>query len=76
MRIAADAGSAVHRWIVLYNANLDRAPATRRTLDQLRLELRRAEEAEARTRKETVEDPVAYQVRCYLNFPAFPAYSP
>ncbi|RDX52710.1 hypothetical protein OH76DRAFT_1433474 [Lentinus brumalis] len=49
------------KWIVLYNANVDRAPAHRRTLDQLRSDLRKAEEAEQKTRKETVDDPVAYQ---------------
>ncbi|KAI0668511.1 hypothetical protein C8Q78DRAFT_1155695 [Trametes maxima] len=49
------------RWIVLYNANVDRAPENRRTVEQLRLELRKAEEAEGKTRKGTVDDPVAYQ---------------
>ncbi|KAH9890648.1 hypothetical protein C8Q73DRAFT_651859 [Cubamyces lactineus] len=49
------------KWIVLYNANVDRAPEHRRTLDQLRNELRKMEEAEQKTRKETVDDPVAYQ---------------
>ena len=48
---------------MLYNANVNRAPAHRRTLDQLRHDLRKAEEAEQKTRKETVDDPVAYQVR-------------
>ncbi len=56
------------RWIVLYNANVDRAPAHRRTLDQLRSDLRKAEEAEQKTRKETVDDPVAYQVRPWSRF--------
>ncbi len=51
------------RWIVLYNANVDRAPENRHTVEQLRIELRRAEEAEQKTRKEVVDDPVAYQVR-------------
>ncbi|KAI0692989.1 hypothetical protein C8T65DRAFT_816263 [Cerioporus squamosus] len=49
------------KWIVLYNANVDRASAHRRTLDQLRADLRKAEEAEHKTRKEIVDDPVAYQ---------------
>ena len=53
------------RWVVLFNANIDRDPKHRRTLDQLRQELR-AEEAEGRTRKETVEDAVAYQVRVVM----------
>ncbi|KAI1784142.1 hypothetical protein LXA43DRAFT_1043792 [Ganoderma leucocontextum] len=48
------------RWLVLYNANIDRDPKQRRTLEQLRQELK-AEEAEGKTRKETVEDVVAYQ---------------
>ncbi|KAI0637400.1 hypothetical protein C8Q77DRAFT_1155241 [Trametes polyzona] len=48
------------RWVVLYNANVDRAPEHRRTVEQLRADLR-AEEAEHKTRKETVDDPVAYQ---------------
>ncbi|KAI0329846.1 hypothetical protein GY45DRAFT_1251963 [Cubamyces sp. BRFM 1775] len=49
------------KWIVLYNANVDRAPEHRRSLEQLRNELRKMEEAEQKTRKETVDDPVAYQ---------------
>ncbi|KAI9056907.1 hypothetical protein FKP32DRAFT_1585149 [Trametes sanguinea] len=49
------------KWVVLYNANVDRAPENRRSLDQLRAELRKAEEAEHKTRKEVVDDPVAYQ---------------
>ncbi|EIW60821.1 E3 ubiquitin-protein ligase RAD18 [Trametes versicolor FP-101664 SS1] len=49
------------RWIVLYNANVDRAPENRKTIEQLRIDLRRAEEAEQKTRKEVVDDPVAYQ---------------
>ncbi|CDO68859.1 hypothetical protein BN946_scf185000.g2 [Trametes cinnabarina] len=49
------------RWVVLYNANVDRAPENRWTLDRLRTELRKAEEAEQKTRKEVVEDPIAYQ---------------
>ncbi|OJT07267.1 Postreplication repair E3 ubiquitin-protein ligase rad18 [Trametes pubescens] len=49
------------RWIVLYNANVDRAPENRHTVEQLRIELRRAEEAEQKMRKEVVDDPVAYQ---------------
>ncbi|KAI0350227.1 hypothetical protein OH77DRAFT_1413481 [Trametes cingulata] len=49
------------KWVVLYNANVDRAPENRRSLEQLRNDLRKMEEAEARTRKEVVEDPVAYQ---------------
>lgn len=69
----ADAGLPTHgdknalarrhaRWLVLYNANVDRDPKQRHTLEQLRQELR-AEEVEGKTRKETVEDVVAYQVR-------------
>ncbi|PIL30564.1 transcription factor [Ganoderma sinense ZZ0214-1] len=48
------------RWLVLYNANIDRDPKQRHTLDHLRQELK-AEEAEGRTKKETVDDVVAYQ---------------
>lgn len=48
---------------MLYNANVDRAPENRKTVEQLRIDLRRAEEAEQKTRKEVVDDPVAYQVR-------------
>lgn len=55
--------TARRRWIVLYNANVDRAPENRKTVEQLRIDLRRAEEAEQKTRKEVVDDPVAYQVR-------------
>ncbi|KAM5542625.1 hypothetical protein V8D89_003586 [Ganoderma adspersum] len=49
------------RWLVLYNANVDRDPKQRQTLDQLRQELKRTEEAEGKTKKETVDDVVAYQ---------------
>ncbi|KAI0373293.1 hypothetical protein BV20DRAFT_1119336 [Pilatotrama ljubarskyi] len=49
------------KWVVLYNANVDRAPEHRRSLEQLRNDLRRMEDAELRTRKEVVDDPVAYQ---------------
>ncbi|KAI0713463.1 hypothetical protein C8Q76DRAFT_731505 [Earliella scabrosa] len=51
------------RWVVAYNANVDRAPAHRLSLDQLRAEQRRSEDTEHthKTRKETVDDPVAYQ---------------
>lgn len=52
-----------HSWVILYNANVDRAPAHRHTHEQLRAELRKLEEADQRARKETVDDPVAYQVR-------------
>lgn len=55
-----------------YNANVDRAPQVRKTLEQLRSDLRRAEEAEQRTRKETVDDPVAYQVRLCVCAPRRP----
>ncbi|TBU21393.1 hypothetical protein BD311DRAFT_734474 [Dichomitus squalens] len=49
------------RWVVLYNANVDRAARQRRTLEQLRQDLRRAEDAEGRGRRVVVEDAVAYQ---------------
>ncbi|KAI8999023.1 hypothetical protein BD414DRAFT_433472 [Trametes punicea] len=49
------------KWVILYNANVDRAPENRRTLDQLRNDLRKLEEAEQKTRKETVDDPLIYQ---------------
>ena len=60
---------------MLYNANVDRAPEHRRTLDQLRQDLRKTEEAEqsAKTCKETVDDPVAYQVRTFRVPSALPA---
>ncbi|KAH9923954.1 uncharacterized protein BXZ73DRAFT_103687 [Epithele typhae] len=45
------------RWVIMYNANLDRLPAARHSLDRLRDELRKQEDAETRTWRETVEDP-------------------
>ncbi|KAH9857688.1 hypothetical protein C2E23DRAFT_287840 [Lenzites betulinus] len=51
------------KWIIMYNANVDRALENRKTVEQLRNDLRRAEEAEHKTRKEIIDDPVAYQVR-------------
>ena len=54
------------RWLVLYNANVDRDPKQRQTVEQLRQELKRTEEAEGKTKRETVDDVVAYQVRAMV----------
>ena len=37
------------RWVVLYNANVDRDARQRRTVEQLRQELRRAEDADRKS---------------------------
>ncbi|EPT06219.1 hypothetical protein FOMPIDRAFT_1027042 [Fomitopsis schrenkii] len=55
------------QWLTLYNANLDRDPADRRTPDRLRRELQRWEATEAgngvagKKKAVDVEDVVAYQ---------------
>ncbi|OCH89108.1 hypothetical protein OBBRIDRAFT_733241 [Obba rivulosa] len=56
-----DACIARHqKWVMLFNANLDRSPANRQSLDQLKRELKKWEEAQ-QTRKHSVTDVVAYQ---------------
>ena len=62
-------------WVILYNANLDRALGTRHTPDQLRQELRKMEDAEQReagSKNVAVADPIAYQVR---GFPSPPSHT-
>ena len=52
------------RWIALYNANLDRSPALRRRVAELRLEMRRWEEERRGSRKDPLKIDIAeYRVR-------------
>ncbi len=71
------------RWIALHNANLDRSPALRKRLAELRLEMRRWEEDRRVSRKDPLKiDITEYRVRapflCVLamlkhDIPPYPA---
>jgi len=51
------------KWVMLYNANVDRAPEDRRTREQMRRDLRRWEdETRPPAKKTVVADTTAYQV--------------
>lgn len=50
------------RWVMIYNANLDRATRNRKSVHELRQELKHWEEEKARRKKHTVEDVDRYQV--------------
>lgn len=51
----------------MYNANLDRSPALRKRVAELRSELRRWEEDKRASRKEPLKtDITEYRVRTYL----------
>ncbi|PPQ75450.1 hypothetical protein CVT24_013333 [Panaeolus cyanescens] len=49
------------RWVMMYNANLDRTLSNRKKKSELRRELKKWEEERARKRKVVVGDVVAYQ---------------
>ena len=51
-----------HRWVMLYNANLDCSGSNRQSLRQLKQELAKWEDSQQR-RTQNVTDVVAYQVR-------------
>ncbi|KAH9948102.1 hypothetical protein B0H21DRAFT_788628 [Amylocystis lapponica] len=48
------------KWVMMWNANVDHAPAQRKTAEQLRRDLKKWED-EQKTKKQTVADTVAYQ---------------
>ncbi|KAH7910625.1 hypothetical protein BJ138DRAFT_1135919 [Hygrophoropsis aurantiaca] len=50
------------RWVMMYNANLDKSEPNRKTISQLRAELKRWEE-ERKGRKIIIEDPVAHEAQ-------------
>lgn len=57
-----------YRWVALYNANLDRSPALRKRVAELRLEMRRWEEDRRGSRKDPLKiDITEYRVRVPLS---------
>jgi hypothetical protein len=57
---------ARQRWVITFNANLDRLPSQRRSILELRNELKKWEDGRKRvsnTKGEMGGDSVAYQVR-------------
>lgn len=56
------------RWALLYNANLDRTPTDRLTLEDLRRELKKWE-TERQTKRQAVTDLNAYQVIIAFLYP-------
>ena len=51
------------RWVLLYNANLDRNPPDRLTYDEMKRDLKKWEETRGGKKKVGVTDVEAYQVR-------------
>lgn len=49
------------RWVMMYNANLDRSLANRKTKNELRRDVKKWEEEMSRKKKPVVEDLVKYQ---------------
>jgi E3 ubiquitin-protein ligase RAD18 len=61
----------LYRWVVLYNANLDRSPNNRKTTVELKKDLKKWEEERPKKKKLVVSDVLGYQVHkshlfCYL----------
>lgn len=54
------------RWVVLYNANLDRSPNNRKTSVELKKDLKRWEEERPKKKKAVVSDVVGYQVHILI----------
>ena len=52
----------LYRWVVLYNANLDRSPNNRKTIVELKKDLKRWEEERPKKKKLIVNDVLGYQV--------------
>ena len=50
------------RWVVLYNANLDRSPNNRKTTVELKKDLKKWEEERPKRKKPVVSDVLGYQV--------------
>ena len=59
---------SVHRWVVLYNANLDRSPHNRKTIVELKKDLKRWEEERPKKKKLVVNDVLGYQVYILHHF--------
>ncbi|GLB35428.1 hypothetical protein LshimejAT787_0209930 [Lyophyllum shimeji] len=51
------------RWVMIYNANLDRSSKHRKTKQELRKELKKWEDEKVRKKKTTVEDTAAHEKR-------------
>ena len=52
----------LYRWVVLYNANLDRSPNNRKTTVELKKDLKKWEEERPKRKKPVVSDVLGYQV--------------
>ena len=52
----------LYRWVVLYNANLDRSPNNRKTTVELKKDLKKWEEERPKKKKPVVSDVLGYQV--------------
>lgn len=50
------------RWVMLYNANLDRSESNRKTQTTLRQELKKWEETMSKRKKTVVDDPKEHAV--------------
>jgi hypothetical protein len=55
-----------YRWVVLYNANLDRSPNNRKTTVELKKDLKRWEEERPKKKKLVVSDVLGYQVHFFF----------
>lgn len=55
----------LYRWVVLYNANLDRS-VNRKTTVELKKDLKRWEEERPKKKKPVVSDVLGYQVNKYI----------
>ena len=58
----------LYRWVVLYNANLDRSTNNRKTIAELKKDLKRWEEERPRKKKPVVSDVLGYQVLMQSHF--------
>ncbi|KAF5386563.1 hypothetical protein D9615_001906 [Tricholomella constricta] len=64
--ISGDRNQWIHRhqrWVMIYNANLDRSSRNRKTKQELRKELKKWEDEKAKKRRTTVEDNAAHEKR-------------
>jgi hypothetical protein len=50
------------RWVMLFNANLDRSPSTRKSKTELREELNKWEDGKTKKKKTAVDDGISYEV--------------
>ncbi|PPR05993.1 hypothetical protein CVT26_005715 [Gymnopilus dilepis] len=56
------------KWVMLFNANLDRSPSNRKTKAELRKELKKWEEERSRKKKAVITDVKGYQVEHKAEF--------